>query len=135
MRRALLLAACVLVAAACGGGATASSAGSGAGAATSLQVTEQPKGTDGPTLHATLRCGPPGGTHPHAAAACAALARLAHPFAPKPAGVMCSTLYSGPQRAHVTGTYRGVRIDARFTRTDSCETGRWTLIQPVLQLS
>ena len=56
-----------------------------------------------PMLHATLRCGPPGGSHPHPAAACAALARLAHPFAPKPAGVMCSTLYSGPQQAHVDG--------------------------------
>jgi hypothetical protein len=133
MRGALLLAAC-LVAAACGG-SHAKATGSTAAAATSLQIALQPKGPDGPTLHATLRCGPPGGTHPHPAAACAALARVAHPFAPKPAGVMCSTIFSGPQRAHVAGTYRGARIDARFRRTDSCETKRWTQIQAVLKLS
>ncbi len=133
MRAALLLAAC-LAAAACGGG-HASATGSTAAARTSLQIELQPKGTGGPMLHATLRCSPPGGSHPHPAAACAALARLAHPFAPKPAGVMCSTLYSGPQQAHVTGTYRGTRVDARFRRTDSCETKRWTQVRTVLALS
>jgi uncharacterized protein YbjT (DUF2867 family) len=30
---------------------------------------------------------------------------------------------------------RGARIDARFRRTDSCETKRWTQIQAVLKLS
>src|SRR4051794_27887883 len=122
MRGAVLLAACVL-ATACGGGASAGD--STAAGSTQLQISYQPKGTAGPTRHATLRCAPPGGTHSHPAVACAALARLAHPFAPTPTGVACAELYSGPQRAHVTGTYRGTRIDASFRRTDSCETSRW----------
>jgi hypothetical protein len=133
MRGPLLLGVC-LVAAACGG-SHAGATGSTGAARTSLQIELQPAGTGGRTLHATLRCGPPGGSHPHPAAACAALARVAHPFAPKPAGVMCSALYSGPQRAHVTGTYRGTRIDARFRRTDSCETKRWSEVQALLRLS
>jgi hypothetical protein len=131
MRAALLLAACV-VAAACGGGAHAGD--STAAGTTRLQVTYQPKGTPGQTRTATLRCGPPGGSHPHPALACAALARQAHPFAPTPKGVACAMLYSGPQRAHVTGTYEGSRIDARFQRNDSCETSRWAKIAAVLVL-
>jgi hypothetical protein len=136
MRGACLLAACALAASACGGGAKA-----GAGSTTTssgqtrLEIELQPKGTDGPTLHASLRCAPPRGSHPHPAAACAALARQQRPFAPTPAGVMCSALYSGPQRAHVTGSLRGVRVDARFKRSDSCETSRWTRIQAVLRIS
>jgi hypothetical protein len=35
----------------------------------------------------------------------------------------------------VTGTYRGSRIDARFRRTDSCETKRWTQVQTLLRIS
>jgi hypothetical protein len=32
----------------------------------------------------------------------------------------CAELYGGPQRAIVTGTLRGRRVSARFTRVDSC---------------
>jgi hypothetical protein len=131
MRGAVLLAACV-IAAACGGGATAGS--SPAAATTQLTISYQPKGTSGPTKTATLRCAPPGGTHPHPALACAALAKQAHPFAPVPKGVACAELFSGPQRAHVTGTYQGTRIDASFRRSDSCQTSRWARIAPVLVL-
>jgi hypothetical protein len=133
MRRALLLAACLLAAPACGG-ASGSAGGTTSSGATRLAIQFQPKGPDGPDLHATLRCNPPGGDHRHPAAACAALARLAHPFAPKPAGVMCSDIFSGPQRAHVTGTFRGSPVDARFRRSDSCETARWARIAPVLAI-
>jgi hypothetical protein len=131
MRGAALLAACI-VAAACGG--SSSAGGTTAASATLLQITYQPKGTSGPARHAILRCSPAGGTHPHPALACAALARQAHPFAPTPKGVACAELYSGPQRAQVTGSYKGTRIDASFRRTDSCETSRWAKIAPVLVL-
>ena len=100
-----------------------------------LQVELRPKGeTRTPVYHAALRCGPPGGTHPHPAVACAALARLAHPFAPVPKNVACSEIYSGPQWAHVTGTFRGAHVDARFRRTDSCQTQRWSRVASLLAI-
>ena len=100
-----------------------------------LQVVLYPNGTSkSPVVWVRLRCGPPGGTHPHRVAACATLARLAHPFAPTPPTVMCSDVYSGPQVAYVRGTFRGVRVNARFSRTNSCETARWNRVAPVLRI-
>jgi len=32
---------------------------------------------------------------------------------------------SGPAVAEVEGLYRGETVDAKFTRTDGCEIGRW----------
>ncbi len=81
-----------------------------------------------PRAARTLTCYPAGGTLPGAAGACRRLAALARPFAPVPAGVMCSQIVSGPQAALVTGSYGGRRIWARFRRTDSCQTERWNRI-------
>ena len=73
----------------------------------------------------SLTCGPPGGDHPHPAAACRTLDELEHPFAPVPAGTPCTEIYGGPQTARVTGTYRGDPVDATFNRTNGCESDRW----------
>ncbi len=107
----------------CGTG-TASRPGTDGAGTTDLRilVSRQP----GAGRHTyTLRCGPPGGTHPRPAAACRLLRRLPHPFAPLPANAMCAEIYGGPQTATVTGTWRGEPVHAQFRRTNGCEIARW----------
>jgi Subtilisin inhibitor-like len=79
----------------------------------------------------TLSCGPAGGTLPHPAAACAALAQVSDPFAPVRRGMMCAMIYSGPQTAIIEGTWHGKQVAATFSRVDSCQTARWSRIAPV----
>ncbi|WP_240139621.1 SSI family serine proteinase inhibitor [Streptomyces sp. MUM 178J] len=83
-----------------------------------------------------LECGPVGGTHPAAERACARLDQLARerkdPFAPVSKGSMCTHQYGGDATARITGTWRGQRIDARFSRANGCEIARWRNLEPVL---
>jgi hypothetical protein len=80
----------------------------------------------------TLTCGPDGGTHPGAQAACAALASLSHPFAPPAAGVMCPMAAGGPQTATITGTWHGQKVSASYSRVNGCQTARWNKLEKVL---
>ncbi|MFF6790447.1 SSI family serine proteinase inhibitor [Streptomyces filamentosus] len=77
-----------------------------------------------------------GGDHPAAEEACERLEDFARagedPFAPVPADGICAQVYGGPATARVTGTWQGRRIDARFSRTDGCETARWENAEPLL---
>ena len=95
---------------------------------TALTIVVLPQGPGGPSHTWTLRCGPPSGTLPRAAAACARLGALSDPFAPVPADAMCTQIYGGPEQARVTGVYRGRRVRALFKRTDGCETERWARV-------
>ncbi|MFB7272775.1 SSI family serine proteinase inhibitor [Streptomyces sp. NPDC056244] len=83
-----------------------------------------------------LTCGPAGGTHPRARAACDRLAELAgagqDPFAPVAAGAMCTMQHGGDATARITGTWRGHRVDATFSRKNGCEIARWRTLEPVL---
>jgi hypothetical protein len=88
-----------------------------AAALTSLTITVWP-GAGSESFTYTLRCPSP---NPD----CAALARVARPFAPIPPEMACAQIYGGPQRALVRGTYNGRRIWARFNRTDGCQIARW----------
>jgi hypothetical protein len=73
----------------------------------------------------TLTCDPVGGSHPQARTACGVLgARGAAAF--PASGRDCSQDYGGPQKARVTGTWRGRPIDSQFTLENGCEIGRWT---------
>jgi len=94
-----------------------------------LRIVIWPYGTES-TVRSdwTLSCRPAGGTLPRPARACRRLASLDRPFAPVPAGIACSQIFSGPQVALVTGTYAGQRIWVRFRRTDSCQTERWNRV-------
>jgi hypothetical protein len=57
---------------------------------------------------------------------CAGVAVLkAEAFAPTPKDRACTLQYGGPQTATVTGTLRGERVDARFSRENGCEISRW----------
>ena len=122
--RALALTAGLLILSACGGAesdaGTAPSAGD-----TALRIEFHERRGAAPLVR-TLRCEPTGGTLTRPAAACRGLGALARPFAPTPKDTACTELYGGPQIAHVTGTYRGRRIDARFSRVDGCAIERWT---------
>jgi hypothetical protein len=44
----------------------------------------------------------------------------------------CAQLYGGPQRAHLTGTLRGKRVSARFTRVDGCAIADYDALRAVL---
>lgn len=90
-------------------------------------------GTDGTF---SLDCRPAGGRHPSPAAACAALRRAgeAHtdPFAPVPAGSVCTMVYGGPATARVAGRWHGRPVQATFDRSDGCEISRWHALVPLL---
>ncbi|MGW0793868.1 SSI family serine proteinase inhibitor [Streptomyces sp. NPDC002692] len=83
-----------------------------------------------------LRCHPAGGSHPTPEQACEALDRRTtwgkDPFAPVAPGSLCTMLYGGPATAHVTGTWAGRPVDARFDRADGCEIARWDALVPLL---
>ncbi len=80
-----------------------------------------------------LTCDPGGGDHPDAEAACRILqahARLALP--PVRQDAVCTEIYGGPQKATVSGTWRGEPVTASFSRTDGCEMARWDLLEGLL---
>ncbi|MFB7247861.1 hypothetical protein CW362_39415 [Streptomyces populi] len=83
-----------------------------------------------------LECHPAGGTHPHAAEACDRLDRMTtwgkDTFAPVPPDSLCTMVYGGPATAHVTGTWAGRPVDARYDRSNGCEISRWNALEPVL---
>lgn len=80
-----------------------------------------------------LTCDPPGGDHPDPVGACQALDRHgATALPPVPKGMACSMVYGGPERATVTGTWRGQPVTAQFNRSNGCETSRWSRMVPLL---
>lgn len=85
------------------------------------------------TWELTCSADGPGGDHPDAENACAAIAAARDPWAPVPADTACTMVYGGPQTATVTGTWGGVAVEARFARNDGCEIGRWDRLAPLLQ--
>lgn len=73
----------------------------------------------------SLTCDPSGGDHPRPEAACRLLEELEEPLAALPPRTACTEIYGGPQTATVTGTLRGERVAAEFSRTDGCQVDRW----------
>jgi hypothetical protein len=101
-----------------------------------LSVTVSESGHERTDGKYDLACGPTGGTHPSAQAACDRLEQLARegkdPFAPVPEDQMCTQQMGGPATAHITGTWQGKRVDATFSQTNGCEISRWQTMEPVL---
>ena len=119
--RILALALLATVVAACGNETTPSSPAP----ATNLLVRVDPDGK-GSAAAKTARVRCPG-------AGCKLTGKLTkHDFAPTPPGQACSMIYGGPETATVKGTLRGDAIDARFSRTDGCQTSRWQKVQRLL---
>ncbi|MEU2867629.1 SSI family serine proteinase inhibitor [Streptomyces olivoreticuli] len=83
-----------------------------------------------------LYCHPAGGTHRHPKEACEQLDKQTHwgkdLFAPVPRNQICTMIYSGPQRAHVSGRWAGRPVDTDFNRTNGCETARWNRFSGLL---
>ena len=96
----------------------------------SLAIEVRP-GANASARHWTLTCDPAGGTLPHPATACAALAGVSDPFAPVRRGIMCPMIYGGPQTATIEGTWHGTSVHATFSRVDGCQTARWSRIGAV----
>ncbi|MEU5040835.1 SSI family serine proteinase inhibitor [Streptomyces griseorubiginosus] len=114
--------------------ATASAAAGG----DHLLVTVRDAGERSATYEVSCPPGPASGhsPHPDLPGACAALERNTRwgrdTFAPVPEGSVCTMLYGGPATAHVTGTWAGRPVDARFDRSNGCETARWDRFVPLL---
>jgi len=120
------LAAAITVASAVAGTAAAAPAASAATSRTTyLALSIRVEGAR--PLLATLRCQPAGGSHTHAAAACAAVdavkGRLAN-LKPQD-GVMCTMEYR-PATAVAKGTWRGRAVQYRKTFSNSCVLGAGT---------
>ncbi len=45
---------------------------------------------------------------------------------------LCSQIYGGPQRARITGTVGGDRVNLSLTRTDGCGTSDWDRLETLL---
>ncbi|MGN9755541.1 SSI family serine proteinase inhibitor [Streptomyces sp. SD31] len=93
-------------------------------------------GTGGGDRTYSLSCHPASGDHPDAHGACAALDRSTRwgrdVFAPAPQDGFCTMQYGGPATAHVTGTWAGRPVDARYDRSDGCQIARWDRLVPLL---
>ena len=73
-----------------------------------------------------LECDPPGGDHPQPAEACRKIkAAGLGVFQPVPTNQACTMIYGGPQKATVSGSYKGARVEGEFNRTNGCEIDRW----------
>ncbi|GAB2874469.1 hypothetical protein GCM10027074_47870 [Streptomyces deserti] len=81
-------------------------------------------------------CHPGSGSHPDPGGACAAVEQNTRwgkdPFAPVPEGSVCTMQYGGAATAHVTGTWAGRPVDARYERGDGCQIARWDRLVPLL---
>ncbi|WP_330461887.1 subtilase-type protease inhibitor [Streptomyces sp. NBC_00820] len=81
-------------------------------------------------------CHPAAGRHPNVEGACRVLDENTRwgqdTFAPVPPGSICTMIYGGPATAHVTGTWAGRPVDARYDRGNGCEIGRWDRLVPFL---
>ena len=80
----------------------------------------------------SLTCDPTGGDHPDAEQACAAIEEHRSALNPVPEDKMCAQVYGGPEKATVTGTWRGEQIFAALSRTNACETARWDALVPLV---
>jgi hypothetical protein len=120
-RFAFVLACLLTLLAACGDSDDEAGAGGPSPAAADLLVLVRPDGPDGPLRQRRIECVRVDGTADPPA--CRDLTR--ERLAPVPAATACAEIYGGPATARVTGTLRGERVDARFSRVNSCEIGRW----------
>ena len=98
-----------------------------------LEVTVWPNGT-GDAVQAALQCDPPGGDHPRAETACAAVHTNATALQPVRADMACTQQYGGPERARVRGIVDGTDVSAELSRANGCEIARWDSLAPLLAI-
>lgn len=79
-----------------------------------------PQGDASGARTTTLKCGPAGGTHPAARAACAELGARHGAIEQDPAGGVCTMIYA-PVVAEATGTYDGRPVSFKKKYGNDCE--------------
>jgi len=80
----------------------------------------------GPAVTWRLTCNPPGGDHPDPETACRVLAENGERALPAvPKNRMCTQVYSGPEQATISGTWKGKPVLSHLSRNNGCETARW----------
>lgn len=124
----------VLVLVACGEDSPPISSGGG-GSGDSLRIEVRAEAEADPDT-ATLECGEEAGSTgfiDDAAQACRAMRAskqlLIHG---PPANVVCTEIYGGPQKARITGTIDGERVDLRVTREDGCAIALWDELEDLI---
>ncbi|WP_285734594.1 SSI family serine proteinase inhibitor [Nocardiopsis sp. ATB16-24] len=81
----------------------------------------------------TLTCGPEGGDHPDAEAACAQIEETGtEPFVLDTSDMMCTMQVGGPEVVHVTGHVDGTEVDTEFNKLNGCEISRFESVEKVL---
>jgi hypothetical protein len=85
----------------------------------------------GPVKHWTLRCDPPGGTHPDPAATCRTLMRVKNPFAPPAKHIMCPMIMVSDKQIKVTGTWFGSKVN-RVLVDGGCDLTIFNKLNPVI---
>lgn len=95
-----------------------------AGTALKLTVTH-PEATTSSTRTVTLSCDPPGGSHPHAARACADLDRSAGRILRDLGETVCTAEYR-PVAVHATGLWRGRPVTFNRSFPNPCVTSART---------
>ena len=102
---------------------------------TQLQVVVRTPDLGGGGRRFDLSCDPPGGDHPKAEAACDTLAANPEALEPVPPETACTQIFGGPERAEVTGLFRGRDVDATFDRSNGCEIDRWDRLAALFDVS
>jgi hypothetical protein len=119
----------VLAGAGCGGGGASDDPNRHEA---NLVITVWPNGYGGDEVSWTLECDPVGGDHPERDAACATLASLKDPFGKVKPTPRCDEIPGATDdRATVTGTYRGEKVDQEFDRKNGCHFERRDRLGPV----
>ena len=128
---ALALVAVALGAAGCGDSGDESSADAPADDGTSLTVTLDPDGPDGPAEEMTeeVSCEDASDN-----AVCRAVAVIeVDALAPVSPDTACTQIFGGPDTASLVGTIDGTDVDADLTRANGCEIDRFDAALPLLQ--
>lgn len=101
---------------------------------TNLTITVWPDGKGkGPQQHFNLSCDPIVGNVADPIAACADLnGRARAALDPTPLSAICTELYGGPAEATIVGTVNGDAVNARLSRSNGCEIGRWQELSALL---
>ena len=127
---ALVLAAAALLAAGCGEEEESAPSGPDAGGDTSLTVTLDPDGPDGPDRKLSDEVVCDGGTDP----VCARIYGLgAGDFDPTSPDQACTEIFGGPDIATLKGSIDGEDVNAELTRANGCEIDRFDRAVPLLQ--
>jgi Subtilisin inhibitor-like len=119
------------------GGSTGSPSASpstpGAGSSGGAELTVIYSDGSNPPVTWHLICDPPGGNHPDPATACQVLERNGdRALPPVPKNKLCTQVYAGPEKATITGTWKGKPVNSQLSRNNGCETARWSQLVGLL---